>query len=126
VPTAADKAVDLQPNLAAPNDTLGLPYDELYDPRRAVDASRSALRLSPNDTNPKVLLCLAKTYRKLGRKANADAGIARFQELAKMKSARCEALARELIIFALQGKPEYVEFKPGFSPARSSLIQSTA
>jgi adenylate kinase len=63
------------------------------------------------------VLSRLESDRKLDRKAEAEAEMARFQELARMKSAQRETRARELVTSALQ-RNESLDLEPGFSPSR--------
>jgi hypothetical protein len=74
-----------------------------------------------HNNDPAAIQCyylLADAYRKLGRRAEADVELARFQELARTKSAQRNAMARELVTSRPQGADESLDLEPGFSPSR--------
>jgi tetratricopeptide (TPR) repeat protein len=113
-------AVELAPDLPEAVLAYGRALLRTGETEKAVEEFHRVVRLAPEEDTVHYLL--ANAYRKLGHKAEADRECVRFQELARVKSAQREALARELVTSSdREGKGESLDPEPGFSPSRQPV-----
>jgi tetratricopeptide (TPR) repeat protein len=110
------QAVNLNPELPQAALAYGRALLRTGEIARAVEQFQRVVKLAPEEDTVHYLL--ADAYRKLRRKAEAEVELARFQELARTKSAQRDAMARELVTSRPQGADESLDLEPGFSPSR--------
>jgi len=86
---------------------------------KAIEQFQRVVKLAPEEDTVHYLL--ANAYRKLGRQAESEAEMDRFQQLARTKSAQRGAMAREVLRTDRQGTRESLDLDPGFSHSRQPV-----
>jgi tetratricopeptide (TPR) repeat protein len=110
------QAVSLNPELPQAALAYGRALLRTGETDKAVEQFQRVVKLAPEEDTVHYLL--ADAYRKLGRKGEAEVELARFQQLARTKSAHRDAMARELATSRPQSADESLDLEPGFSPSR--------
>jgi tetratricopeptide (TPR) repeat protein len=110
-----ERALTLDPDLPQPRLAYGRALVRLGEPEKAIQQFEQVERLAPEEDS--VHYHLAAAYRRLGRSQEAAAEMAKFQQLAKKKSAITEAAARREIEMTrdLQDEPP-ADFDPSRNP----------
>lgn len=109
-------ALALNPDLPQARLAYGRALLRLGETDKAIPQFQQVERLAPEEDS--VHYHLASAYRKLGRPKDADAEMARFQELAKKKSAITNAAARREIEMTREAQEDP---EPGFDPSRNPV-----
>ena len=111
-----ERSLTLNPDLPQARLAFGRALLRLGETEKAVQQFEQVERLAPEEDS--VHYHLARAYRQLGRPKEADAEMARFQQLAKKKAEITNAAAQRQIQMtrdAQEGPP------PGFDPARNPV-----
>jgi tetratricopeptide (TPR) repeat protein len=107
------RSVAITPDLPQAVLAYGRALAGLGQTERATREYHRAILLDPEEDS--VHYHLAQAYRLLGRKAEAAAEMARFEQLAKAKSERTRNEARQLIELTREEQPHGETAEPGFN-----------
>ena len=91
----------------------------LGETSKAVEQFQQVVRLAPEEDS--VHYHLANAYRRLGRPEEANAEMARFEQLTKKKSERTLEAARQEIEPARAAQEKAAEPPPSFDPSREPV-----
>lgn len=111
-----ERALVLNPDLPQARLAYGRALLRLEEPQKAVEQFQQVERLAPEEDS--VHYHLANAYRKLARSKEADAEMARFQELARKKSEITGAAARRQIEMTRDSQEDP---PPDFDPSRNPV-----
>jgi tetratricopeptide (TPR) repeat protein len=111
-----ERALTLDPDLPQARLAYGRALLRLDKPDKAIEQFQQVERLAPEEDS--VHYHLANAYRKTGRSTDADAEMAKFQELAGKKSAATNAAARREIEMTREAREEP---RPDFDPSRDPV-----
>jgi len=110
------QAVGLNPDFPQALLAYGRALLRTGETEKAIGEFQRVVKLAPEEDTVHYLL--ASAYRNLGRQAESEAELSRFQQMARLKSAQREATARELAISPPQKEGEPLDLEPGFSGSR--------
>lgn len=110
------EAVSLNPEFPQAVLAYGRALLRTGETEKAIEQFHRVVELAPEEDTVHYLL--ANAYRKLGRQAESQAEVDKFQELARAKSAQRDASARELVTSATQSQDQSIDIEPGFSRSR--------
>jgi tetratricopeptide (TPR) repeat protein len=113
------QAVNLNPEFPQAVLAYGRALLRTGETEKAIEQFHKVVKLSPEEDTVHYLL--ANACRKLGRQAEAEAEMGKFQQLARRKSAQRDSMAQDLVRTDRQGTGESLDLDAGFSRSRQPI-----
>jgi tetratricopeptide (TPR) repeat protein len=113
------QAVSLNPDFPQAILAFGRALLRTGETEKSIEQFHRVIKLAPEEDTVHYLL--ANAYRKLDRQAESESEMAKFQEMARAKSAQFDASAREFIKATTEGQDQSLDIEPGFSRSREPV-----